>query len=563
MNALGADLAWLRPLLALAPVWPLVLLAGLALPPWRGSLLRLLPWAALPALLIAVAAPPASLPLPGLLLGGSLQLDAAGRWSLAAVALMWLTGGWLGRDRLCRPRRALAWLLALTGALWLPLAGDLPSAMAASVLAAYPLYGLRGGGRGARALLASVVIADLLILEALLLLAKAGSGLDFDSLRGAFAETGSRGIVLGLLVIGFGIKAGLMGLHYWLAPTLEDAQPWQIGPVLAFALAAGLLPLFRLLPLGETSWPSAAAALALLALGGGLWAAAVGLLQATARTRLAYVLSALGSAWLGLLGLGLATPAAAIASTLVLPPAMALSVIGVVALLLVSSQGHDSPSMRPNPQEEPSAWSLALLSALLVLLTLLGAAVASVTSAAPLDLPLLGSLACVGLLLGASVPLPTRGARQREPGLGQRAAAVLVAGGLVMAVLLVWSPEIMSVLATGSGQGSLAITSALLGGFVVGPAAPWLLVRVPRLPAGDLLVVIERALSGLVAAWHRLGLALAQWRDRLETALDRRRRRLSEQAVLDVAERRLGRWSAATLLMVLVGAAVALLLQPG
>ncbi|MGD9299658.1 MAG: hypothetical protein PVG09_08125, partial [Thiohalocapsa sp.] len=129
MSGLEADAAWLGPmpwLPVLAPGWPLALLAALFLPPLRRAFARLAPWAALPALILALAAPPSTLPLPGLMLGGSLQLDATGRWVLAAVALLWLTGSWLARDWLGEPRRAAAWLLALAGALWLPLAGDLP-----------------------------------------------------------------------------------------------------------------------------------------------------------------------------------------------------------------------------------------------------------------------------------------------------------------------------------------------------------------------------------------------------------------------------------------------------
>lgn len=569
MSGLGADAAWLGPmpwLLVLAPAWPLTLLAALALPPLRAAVARLAPWAPLPALLIAAMAPQTNLPLPGLMLGGSFQLDDTGRWLLAAVALLWLAGGWPARDWLCQPRRAAAWLLAMAGALWLPLAGDLPSALAASVLAAYPLYGLLGGSRGGRALLASVVVGDLLILEAVLLLAKGSTGLDFDSLRAALAEVGGRGIVLALLVLGFGIKAGLIGLHYWLAPTIENAHSRQLGPVLAFALAAGLLPLLRLLPSGDASWPLAGALLPWLALAGGGWAVAVGLLQAGPRARVAYALSALASLWLGLLGLVWTAPPSAPAPSVMLPPAMALSGLGLAALLLASAEGRDSLNTRPDRQQGLAAWSLAPLSALLVLLAVLGGACSSLPSAAlpaPLLVPLLGSIACVGVLLGASVSLPIRGARQVEPGAGQRAAAVLVAAGLVMAVLVALSPEALSGLAAGPRRSTLGITAALLGGFVLGPVAVVALAGLPRLPAGDLLAPIERAVAGLVAAWRRLGAALGQASDRLDRTIGQIRRRLAEQRAINASEAWLGRWSTAALLVLLAGAAVAILVQPG
>jgi formate hydrogenlyase subunit 3/multisubunit Na+/H+ antiporter MnhD subunit len=557
MSGAVADMAALLPWLpALAPVWPLVLLVSLALPPWRWAVLRLAPWAPLLALLLAIAAPPAVLPLPGLLLGGSLQLDTAGRWLLAAVALLWLTGGWLASGWLCRPRRAAAWLLAMAGALWLPLTGDLPSALAASVLAAYPLYGLLGGGRGGRVLLASVVIADLLVLEAALMLAKGGAGLDFDALRAALPGAKGRDVVLALLLIGFGTKAGLMGLHYWLAPAMEYPPSRQLGPTVAFTLAAGLLPLLRLLPLGETPWPSAGAVLPWLALAGGTWAVAAGLLQASRRTCTAYALSALVSLWVGLLGLGLAASPFAAAMTVMLPPAMALSAVGVAALLLAGDiQGRHG---------RLSAWGLVLLSALLPILAVLGAALPMAAGGGAVRWSLMGLLACGGVLLGASATLPAGTAERTAHAPEQRAAAVLVAGGLCMVVLATLSASVMpAVAARWSGNGVILTITTLFGGFAVGLAAVAALARLPRIPAGDLLTLIEYAAAGLVTAWHRLGAIAGQWRDRFQTVAGQMRRHLAEQRAIDNAEARLHRWSTATLLVLVVGTAVALLAQPG
>jgi hypothetical protein len=85
----------------------------------------------------------------------------------------------------------------------------------------------------------------------------------------------------------------------------------------------------------------------------------------------------------------------------------------------------------------------------------------------------------------------------------------------------------------------------------------------PRIPAGDLLTLIEYAAAGLVTAWHRLGAIAGQWRDRFQTVAGQMRRHLAEQRAIDNAEARLHRWSTATLLVLVVGTAVALLAQPG
>jgi formate hydrogenlyase subunit 3/multisubunit Na+/H+ antiporter MnhD subunit len=555
MSGLGADAAWLGPmpwLPVLAPGWPLALLAALFLPPLRRAFAPLAPWAALPALILALAAPPSTLPLPGLMLGGSLQLDATGRWVLAAVALLWLAGSWLARDWLGEPRRAAAWLLALAGALWLPVAGDLPTALAASVLATYPLYGLLGAGRGARVLLATVVIADLLILESLLLLAKGGAGLDFDALRAALAEAKGRDIVLALLLIGFGAKAGLTGLHYWLAPALAAVPVHQFGPTVAFTLAAGLLPLLRLLPLGHAPWSSAAALLPWLAFAGCVWAVMAGLFQAAPRARTAYALSALASWWLGVLGLALAAPVVGLAS--VLPPAMALSALGIAALLLAGDTAAREGRF--------AVWALALLSALLVLLGVLATTVPLTVGDDALHWPLAGSLICIGVLLGASATLPGGRVQEAAQGPTQRAAAVVVAAGLGMAVLAILSvQEPISAAPTLAARVSLA-SAALFGGFGIGLAAVAGLARVPRVPAGDLLVHIEHAVAGLAGTWTLLGAMFGHWRNRLDRAAERLRLRLAEQRAIDSAERWLRRWPAATLLLLAASGALALLVRP-
>jgi formate hydrogenlyase subunit 3/multisubunit Na+/H+ antiporter MnhD subunit len=545
--------AWV---LVLVPAWPLALAALALVPPLRGTALRLAPWSALPALLLAVLGPAAGQPLPGLLLGASLALDAAGRWLLGAVALLWLACGRLAAGRLRQSRRLLAFLLAMTGALWLPLAADLPSMLAASVLAAYPLYGWLGGARGARVLLASVVVADLLILEAVLLLAKGAAGLDIGALRTALAEAPGGGIVLALLVIGFGVKAGLMGLHYWLAPTLTEARGSRSGAVAAFVLAAGLLPWLRLLPLGSVHWPAAAELLPWLALAGCGWAVVAGALQAAPRATVAYTLSGLASFWLGLLGLGLDAPVAPPPMAGLLPAALAVSALGTAALLLAGGAVHRHGGL--------AGWGLALLAAMLVALAVLGAAVPAVAGGDTVPWALTGSLVCVGILLGASATAAAARADQTGPESQTRWGAGLVAAGILMAVLTVRPlSDAMASAGIGSGNRLIASSAALFGGFVVGLVAPSACARLPRVPPGDLLVVIERVAAAGGAAWNRFGTAVGHCCGRLPVVVGRARPRAARPAVIDRTEALLRRWSTATLLLLAAGAAMALLARLG
>lgn len=553
MNALPVDIdaglalmAWLP---GLAPAWPLALALALTLPPLRRAALPLARWSGLPALLIAIAAPPTELSLPGLLLGASLQLDDTGRWMLAAVALLWLLGGWLAGDWLRTARRAAAFLLAMTGALWLPVTGDLPSVLAASVLATYPLYALLGGGRGARVLLISVVIADLLLLEALLLLAKGGTGLDFMSLRAALTETHERAVVLALLLIGFGVKAGVAGLSYWLGPVLAESRARHMGPAIAFTLAAGVLPWLRLLPLNEVQWPAVAGLLPWLALAGCAWTVATGLLQARPRVMTAYTLVALVTLWLGLLGLRLDTPGTTTAMTALFPAMLALSAIGVVFLLLASDARRHSRRI---------AGSLVAL--LLIGPAVLGAVLVTPAESGAAHWPIIGSVACLGVLLGASVAAAW--GRGEQPDADREAivgAALAVAGSALVALGVASLAGGLPSVPGWPGDRFIALTAALLAGLATGPVAVRALAPVPRVPAGDLLVVIEPAAVGLVGAWQRLGAIAGRWRDRLYERLAQAHPRTGSPGAVGRIEAQLRRWPTATLLLVLVGAAAALL----
>ena len=128
-----------------------------------------------------------------------------------------------------------------------------------------------------RVLLVLLVISDLLLFE---LLAQAAGGVDFASLRQALASADDRGLMLGLLIAGFGVKTGVVGVHFWLAPAFVTAvRPALIGVM----LGAGLLGWLRLLPLGEIQWTGAGGLLQWLAWVSLGYAVSVGLMQAYGR----------------------------------------------------------------------------------------------------------------------------------------------------------------------------------------------------------------------------------------------------------------------------------------
>ena len=303
--------------LPLVLVWPLLLAMGVAFASTRPLALMFAPWAALPALVAAVAFDDTSLGLPAAMLGSELVIDATGRVFLALSAALWLASGWLARPRLCAAESshfAVLLLLAMTGGLGMALAGDALLFFTATTLAGYALYGLlvhhRDGSahRAGRVLVVLLVVSDLLVFELLLILSQEARASDFAALRQAFGNTDTQALLLGLLVVGFGIKAGVFGLHVWLAPVFTNAVPALRPAVIGFMLGAGLLGWLRLAPLGEVQWVFAGGALqwlAWLTLG---YAFVVGLLQTQVLSILSYVAMALSAFWVALLGAALLYP---------------------------------------------------------------------------------------------------------------------------------------------------------------------------------------------------------------------------------------------------------------
>ena len=115
-------------------------------------------------------------------------------------------------------------------------------------------------------------------------------------------------MVVGLLLVGFGIKAGALPVHVWL-PLAHPAAPTPASAVLSGAMIkAGLLGWLRFLPIGlsaMTYWGTLCIIAGLLA---AFYAVAVGVTQRNPKTILAYSsISQMGLMTVGI-GLGLGWP---------------------------------------------------------------------------------------------------------------------------------------------------------------------------------------------------------------------------------------------------------------
>jgi hydrogenase-4 component B len=313
---------------ALAALWPV--------PALRGTLIRLAPWAAAPALLLALLAllgedAPLSVELPTAATGLAFALDATGAAFLFLTALLWLMAGIFARSYHARDgeRNRFFGFFALT------MAGNLGLTVAAEALTFYVFfatmtfaaYGLVVHGRSREALRAGRVyiilalVGEVLLLAGLMILGSGAGGLGAPGLGfGAeLAETwsgmeagflGGRALVASLLVAGFGVKAGLVPLHVWL-PLAHPVAPTAASALLSGAMIkAGLLGWLRFLPT-HLPLPEVGGVLMVVGIVTAFYGILAGLAQTDPKTVLAYSsVSQMGNMALGT-GILLLLPGAA------------------------------------------------------------------------------------------------------------------------------------------------------------------------------------------------------------------------------------------------------------
>lgn len=503
----------------IAVLLPLALAAAVLVPATRRAALALAPWAAAPALAAALwPSPP--LEAPQWLTGLRFGLDDVGRTFLLFTALLWLAAGWAARAyHADDPRRHTLWtfwLAALAGNVWLIVALDAAGFYAGFALMTFAGYGLvvhtgSGAARHAgRVYLVLAVLGEAALLAGLLL--RIGALGNATLPLPPFASDYDTWAVA-LLFAGFGVKAGVAGLHMWL-PLAHPVAPTPASAVLSGAMIkAGVLGWLRFLPLGGEPWPAFGAAVIALGLIGAFGAVAVGLAQRAPKTLLAYSsVSQMGFLVVGV-GAALVAPAA--------QPALAAA-IALYALHHGLSKGALFLGVAAVP-EQRSARGVAFALLALPALALAGFpltsgalakaalkdALASLPAPWPQALAVLLPAAAVGttllmvrflLALAAQEAAPTRGTA--APWLAAVALSLALAWLVAPAALQVDAPAAALPVAIGV---ALAAAVAWRRPFV--PDAP------PRLPAGDLLSAtapaaqaLWRGVLGLAGAPERLGL---------------------------------------------------------
>ena len=487
------------------------------------ALLALAPVPGLAAALLASGGPP--LVLDEARLQFTLALDRPGAMLLGVAALLWIASGiyastWL-RGQPNGGRFAVWWLLSLTGSLGVFMAADLASFYVFFGMASLAAWGLvihdgtPGTLRAGAIYLGLAVLAEICLLIAFALLAAAspGSSLAIRDAVALLPTSPWRNATLAFLIVGFGLKVGLVPLHVWL-PLAYRAAPIPAAAVVSGAISkAGVIGLLRFLPL-DAALPDWGAALATVGLLSAFYGVAVGITQANPKTVLAYSSVSQMGFVATVLGMALA---AGDGATMAVAFYAAHHVLAKGALFL--AVGVAATGAR-------RLWPVLLPAAVLALgfggLPLTGGALAKLAVKAPLGegvAGLLATLAAAGstlLMLHFLHRLRSTAAPQPEtappPGLALPWLATAFA-----AVAVPWA------LFLAAGIGTLAEALA--------PAALWAALwpvllgavlfvglrrfgdRLPYVPEGDLVVAIES--SG------RWGAAWGEWFERADGVLRR------------------------------------------
>lgn len=289
-------------LLSLGVFWPFLLACLLGLRTTRSSALLLAPWAGLPIFAASLLPVPDEVHwyFPGMLLGSEMGLDAARQIFLLLTALLWTISGVYARTYLSQSTRCaefyIFFLLSMAGNFALIVMQDLFGFYLGFSLMSFAVYGLVVFDRSAAALRAGriyiilTVIGELMVFVALLMAAGMTGAITFDAMRAGLilVDPADRNWVILLGVAGFGIKAGVLGLHVWL-PLAHPVAPAPASAVLSGAMIkAGLLGWIQLLPVGEMALPDWGAIMIILGMTAAFYGVGVGLVQRESKTLLAY-----------------------------------------------------------------------------------------------------------------------------------------------------------------------------------------------------------------------------------------------------------------------------------
>lgn len=277
--------------------------------------LNFAPLALLPALVLTLIGPQEFFQAPWLMFGVTVGFDVVSRALTMVAILLYAAATWAVTWRYDQraPELVAYLLVCFVGNAGVYVAQDAVTFYASFSLMSLAAVGLvlhdrtEAAFRAARVYLVLAVLSEMAVLVGVVLAAQAGGFLLADA-PSDVADSPARLVIVILLLVGFGIKTGMGGLHMWL-PLAHPAAPPAASAVLSGAMVkAGLVGMMRFLPLGEAQMQTVGGVVVVLALVSAFAAVPLGVVQRDPKVVLAYsTISQMG--FLGVLtGTALAVP---------------------------------------------------------------------------------------------------------------------------------------------------------------------------------------------------------------------------------------------------------------
>jgi len=547
-------------LLLSVPALPLLL----AFPALRTRLYRPCHFALLPAVLLLTVPAVFSIEVPWLLFGTGLGIDGPGRLLLVMSVVLWASAASLlpaPADQAAESRFTTLLLLTMAGNLGAILATDLVGFFSFSALMGYGFYGLLVDGgdetarRAGRVYLGFLVLADLLLFEALLIAAETTTDLGFEVVHQAIGQSHASGLYLSMVLAGFALKAGIWPLHFWLPLAFRSARPATALLLGGVPVAIALLGMVRWLPAGAPALPDMGAGIQWLALCAAIYATIAGLMQSHPRSLLAYAAIVVTSLFATMLGSGLIQE----------PVFLFILYLGFTLAALVLG------SVLPNKVDRRLVPGLllpvghaaeALLLALLpVMIIFQGSTGENPLFAASWIVTLWPWWTlCMTLLALRWFYLLSR--HQQEV-----VSSPSLVTGIVWSVLLVaaYTTGLLAAVSTDNPMGVLVdVLWPISIGILLGGSAWWMAAKnrlpaMPVIPPGDIWSILERWLSRSNRWARSMGLeVLPRWRAAVLAAGSRCLHVRAWQKALDAGERSLQSWTLAVTLLLLLGIVIAI-----
>lgn len=272
---------------------PLLFAFACLLPRVGKKFAMLSPIAAIPALALAFAFSGSDfqLHIPWLFFGSTLGVDSLSRPFLLLAACLWFVGALYSVIYLFQDKNRTAFLcffnLAMSGSFGLILSQDMFGFITFFTLMSLASYGLILHDKTPIARLAGasymrwVIVGEVTLFSAFCTLVAAQS---WSYLSG----TNFLAISSLLLIVGFGIKSGVLGLHFWL-PKAHPVAPIPASALLSgLMVKAGILGWMKFMPSAPLYSVDAANLLIVIGMLGAYAAVFLGLLQRNPKAILAY-----------------------------------------------------------------------------------------------------------------------------------------------------------------------------------------------------------------------------------------------------------------------------------